>query len=78
MLLRQFLENATAGRVYVTAFHGRRDFKKWAAEISRETEVWIAENPDHLIHLNGDRFMGPHIRDEAAHSGYLDNRQAAG
>lgn len=69
MLLRQFLENATAGRVYVTAFHGRRDFKKWAADISWETEVWIAENPDHLIHFNGDRFMGPHKGDEAAHPG---------
>jgi DNA (cytosine-5)-methyltransferase 1 len=66
LLLRQFLENAAAGRIYVTAFQGRRDFRKWAADISWETEVWIADNPDHLIHFNGDRFMGPHKGDEAA------------
>lgn len=24
-----------------------------------ETEVWIANMPDHMIHLNGDRFLGP-------------------
>ncbi|WP_337165992.1 BsuBI/PstI family type II restriction endonuclease [Vibrio fluvialis] len=25
-----------------------------------ETEVWIADNPDHMIHFNGDRFLGPY------------------
>ena len=65
LLLRQFLANAQAGRVYVTAFQGRRDFRKFAAYISWETEVWIADDPDHLIHFNGDRFMGPHKGDEA-------------
>ena len=65
LLLRRFLENARAGRVYVTAFQGRRDFRKFAAGISWETEVWIADDPDHLIHFNGDRFMGPHKPDEA-------------
>ncbi|WP_286338729.1 BsuBI/PstI family type II restriction endonuclease [Bacteroides caecimuris] len=29
------------------------------ADIAWETEVWIAENPDHMIHFNGDRFIGP-------------------
>jgi adenine-specific DNA-methyltransferase len=58
--LRQVMANAKAGRVYVTAFQGKRDFRKWAADISWETEVWIADDPDHLIHFNGDRFMGPH------------------
>lgn len=24
-----------------------------------ETEVWIADMPDHMIHLNGDRFLEP-------------------
>jgi DNA (cytosine-5)-methyltransferase 1 len=64
LLLRQALANAKAGRVYVTAFQGRRDFRKWAADISWETEVWIADDPDHLIHFNGDRFMGPHEGDK--------------
>ena len=25
-----------------------------------ESEVWIAESPSHLIHFNGERFLGPH------------------
>lgn len=29
------------------------------AEISWETEVWVAESETHLIHFNGDRFLGP-------------------
>ena len=35
-------------------------FRKFAADISWETEVWIANAPDHLVHFNGDSFMGPH------------------
>ena len=23
-------------------------------------EVWIADNPDHLIHFDGDKFLGPY------------------
>lgn len=61
----QELENAlstcTVGRVYVTAFPDRSEFKKNAADIAWETEVWIADNPEHMIHFNGDRFLGPHI-----------------
>lgn len=64
LLLRQLFEASTAGRVYVMAFQGRAAFKKYAADISWETEVWIADNPDHLIHFNGDRFLGPHAGDE--------------
>lgn len=32
---------------------------EFATSLAWETEVWIASNPDHMIHLNGDRFMGP-------------------
>jgi type II restriction enzyme len=48
------------GIVYVTAFLNRKTFRKFAADISWETEVWIADAPDHLVHFNGDSFMGPH------------------
>ncbi len=50
------------GRVYVTAFPNRTEFRKNSADIAWETEVWIADNPDHIIHFNGDRFLGPHER----------------
>jgi BsuBI/PstI restriction endonuclease domain len=26
--------------------------------IAWESKVWIAEDPDHMIHFNGDRFLG--------------------
>jgi adenine-specific DNA-methyltransferase len=29
-------------------------------DISWETEVWVAESPTHLIHFNGERFLGPY------------------
>ena len=59
MELQQALASSTAGRVYVSAFPSFREFKKYAADIAWETEVWVAEFPDHLLHYNGDRFFGP-------------------
>jgi len=29
-------------------------------DIAWETEVWIADNPDHMVHFNGDKFLGPY------------------
>ena len=46
-------------RVFVTAFLDFKTYKRFAEELAWETEVWIAEMPEHMIHLNGDRFMGP-------------------
>jgi type II restriction enzyme len=39
------------------------EFKKHSNNIAWETEVWLMEVPDHMIHFNGDRFMGPRIND---------------
>jgi hypothetical protein len=61
--LRASVKDCKAGRVYVTAFAAKADFQKFAADISWETEVWIADDPDRLIHFNGDRFFGPHDED---------------
>ena len=47
------------GRVYVTAFPDFAEFRKHLRTIAWETEVWIVEMPDHMIHFNGDRFLGP-------------------
>ncbi|WP_017445787.1 BsuBI/PstI family type II restriction endonuclease [Gayadomonas joobiniege] len=58
--LEQAFEGCKVGLVYVTAFLDRAEFRKNAADIAWETEVWIAESPDHMIHFNGDRFLGPH------------------
>jgi type II restriction enzyme len=57
--LEKALAKCTADRVYVTAFHDFKEFKRHVHDIAWETEVWIAENPDHLIHYNGEKFLGP-------------------
>lgn len=46
--------------VYVTAFPDRRLMARYLAEISWETEVWCADAPSHLIHFDGERFLGPY------------------
>jgi hypothetical protein len=46
--------------IFVTAFLNKTTFRKYIAEIAWETEVWIADNPDHLIHFDGDKFLGPY------------------
>ena len=29
-------------------------------DFSEETEAWITEDPDHMLHFNGERFPGPY------------------
>ena len=54
------LAGCSVERVYITAFLNRADFRMYAADIAWETEVWIAENPGHMIHFNGPKFLGPY------------------
>ncbi|MDO9614881.1 MAG: BsuBI/PstI family type II restriction endonuclease [Bacteroidota bacterium] len=35
------------------------EFKRHTSNIAWDTEVWIMEFPEHMIHFNGDRFLGP-------------------
>ena len=48
-----------SGKIFVTAFLDFATYKKFADSLAWETEVWIADMPDHMIHLNGDKFLGP-------------------
>lgn len=58
--LKELFAGSTAGLVFVTAFETRRVMQRFASQISWESEVWIAEDPDHMIHFNGERFLGPY------------------
>ncbi len=58
--LKELFSKSIAGLVFVTAFFDRRTMMKYLDDISWETEVWIAESPTHLIHFNGERFLGPY------------------
>lgn len=57
--LEDFAKDCPCGIVYVTAFPDSKEFRKHAGDIAWETEVWLANAPDHMIHFNGDRFIGP-------------------
>jgi BsuBI/PstI restriction endonuclease domain/BsuBI/PstI restriction endonuclease HTH domain/C-5 cytosine-specific DNA methylase len=59
-LLMRITKECTAGRVFVTAFLTKKAFRKWVTRIAWETEVWIADEPDHLVHFDGERFLGPY------------------
>ena len=58
--LKSLFNRCTAGLVFVTAFEDRTAYGKFQQQIAWETEVWIAAEPDHIIHLNGERFLGPY------------------
>ena len=57
--IEEMTEGVTAGKIFVTAFLDFKTFKKFSESLAWETEVWIADMPDHMIHLNGDKFLGP-------------------
>ncbi len=58
--LKKIFSKSSAGLVFVTSFIDRHSMLKYLTDISWETEVWVAESPTHLIHFNGERFLGPY------------------
>jgi hypothetical protein len=61
--LKRLFQHSHAGLVFVTAFLTRKAMMEYLKDISWETEVWIADAPTHLIHFNGERFLGPYSED---------------
>lgn len=59
MDINTMTKNVSSGKIFVTAFLDFKKFKRFSEQLAWETEVWIADNPDHMIHLNGDKFLGP-------------------
>lgn len=64
---RQELESMSADcsaeRIYLSVFQRLTDFARFAADIAYETHIWIVTIPEHMIHYNGDKFLGPHKHD---------------
>lgn len=58
--LKALFASSKTGLVFVTAFLTRKSLLKYLGEIAWETEVWVADAPGHLIHFNGERFLGPY------------------
>lgn len=63
--LASLFKGSSAGIVYVSCFPDRREMRKYLADIAWETEVWCADNPTHLIHFDGERFLGPYETDQS-------------
>lgn len=60
--LTQLFARATLGLVFVSGFPDRKTMRRFSADIAWETECWVAEAPEHLVHFNGERFLGPYER----------------
>lgn len=58
--LADLFSGSTAGLVYISCFPDRKTMRKYLSDIAWETEVWCADAPSHMVHFNGDRFLGPH------------------
>ena len=59
MEIQEMTKDVKAGKIFVTAFLDFDTYKRFSKELAWETEAWIADMPDHMIHLNGDKFLGP-------------------
>lgn len=57
--IQRMTKNVNCGKIFVTAFLDFKKYKRFSEQLAWENEVWIAEMPDHMIHLNGDKFLGP-------------------
>ena len=58
--LKKQLQGCTADTAFITAFQNKKAFRRWAADIAWETEVWLADTPEHMIHFNGYKFLELH------------------
>jgi adenine-specific DNA-methyltransferase len=58
--LKELFQKPDLGLIFVTAFLDRQTMGRYLSEIAWETEVWVAQTPTHLIHFNGERFLGPY------------------
>ena len=59
MDLLDMTKDVKSPKIFITAFLDFKTYKRFADSLAWDTEVWIAELPDHMIHLNGDKFLGP-------------------
>lgn len=57
MELEKVLADCKAKRIYISAFPNFHILKKHIDNIAWETEIWIADRPNHMIHFNGPKFF---------------------
>lgn len=60
MKLKKQLGKCIATPIFVTTFLNKKEFRKWVTDIAWESEVWIVDSPEHMIHFNGYKFLEIH------------------
>ena len=60
--IERLLSECSARREYVSALSNRQAYHRAGNNVAWNTHVWLAEVPDHMIHCNGDKFLGPSRR----------------
>lgn len=58
--LNRLFGDAACPLIYVSCFPDRATMRKYLTDLAWETEAWCADTPDHMIHLDGERFLGPY------------------
>lgn len=58
--LDRLLVECSASPIYVSAFPDRATMRRFLSDIAWETEVWISDDPTHIIHFDGEKFLGPY------------------
>jgi type II restriction enzyme len=58
--LKRLFEDARCASVYVSCFPDRATMRKYLTSLAWETEAWCADSPTHMVHLDGERFLGPY------------------
>ena len=58
--LEELFASTKCDKVYISAFPNKRTFARFAPEVAWETEAWVSDNPTHMVHFNGDKFLGPY------------------
>jgi hypothetical protein len=58
--LENIFSCSTADLVFITSFLNKKTMIKYINEVAWETDIWISDNPTHLVHLNGKKFLGPY------------------
>lgn len=57
--LSEMFAASSAGLIFVSCFPDMATMRRYLPDLAWGTEAWVADNPTHMIHLNGDKFLGP-------------------
>lgn len=61
--LQELLSPVFPNLIFITCFNSRTSMKTWLPDLAWETEVWVRDNPDHMIHLDGFKYLSPYTED---------------